>query len=292
MYRPAYRFYAHLDELGCGTGLRDVRVECQAAAARCSLSLSALPLARRHLALGSDDDHLRVHPHRAWQDRCAISRLGSWRDRLRSVLSPLPSAPHTQRQCRQHLLSLRCNLNYFELIRDRITPILRRLGEPYILQVDSMATNLLDTIILASVPLPCSALQALLSLSQNGFVLGQATGTPGCPFCSADQGARLSHFLLCGAIWCFLDEHCQGLGWNFSHPERWQLLLGSGVADSSSAGMLALAWDIIHAGAQAGRFGNDGCSGMLSRLTALSKRSGSSGLLARQLGATIVSDDP
>jgi hypothetical protein len=289
MFRPAYRFYAHLDELGCGTGLRDVRVECQTAAARCSLSLSSLPIARRHLASGSNDDHLRVHPQRAWQDRCAISRLGAWRGRLRKEISPLPTAPHVQRKCREHLLALRHRLNYFELIRDRITPILRRLGDDYNNQVDNMAANLLDTIILASVPLHCTALQAILSMSQNGFVLGQAAGTLGCPFCSAGQGARLSHFLLCGAIWCFLDEHCHGLGWDFSHPERWQLLLGRFVDDSSSAGMLALVWDIIHAGAQAGRFGNDGCAGMLSRLTVLSKRSGQTGLLARQMSAPIVS---
>jgi endonuclease/exonuclease/phosphatase family metal-dependent hydrolase len=285
MFRPAYRFYAHLDELGCGTGLRDVRLECQAAAARSSLTLSKLPLARRQLATGSDDDHLHLHPQRIWQDRCATSRLGTWLDRLRRELSPLPAAPHIQRQCREFLKQHRQQLNYYELIRDRITPILRRLGDDYLCQVELMATNLLDSIILASTNLHCTALQALLSMSQNGFVLGQATGTPTCPFCTAEHGARLSHFLKCGAIWCFLDEQCHGLGWDFSHPERWRLLLGQAVSNSSDAGMLALVWDIIHAGAQAGRFGSDGCSGMMSRLTALSKRPGQTGLLARQLTA-------
>jgi endonuclease/exonuclease/phosphatase family metal-dependent hydrolase len=290
MFRPSFRFFAHLAELGCDTGLRDVRVECQAAAARCSLTLTSLPTARRHLATGSNDDHLCVHPLRSWQVRCAITRLAAWRERLRHELPHLPGAPQIQRQCRDHLLDRRPNLDYYVLIRDRITPILRRLGDEYITKVESMATFLLETIILASSVMHVSALQALLSLSQNGLVLGQASGTLSCPFCTACQGARLSHFLRCGAIWCFLDEHCQGLGWNFSHPERWQLLLGSAVADSGSAGMLALVWDIIHAGAQAGRFGNDGCSGLLSRLTALSKRSGSTGLLARQLSASIVPD--
>jgi hypothetical protein len=292
MFRPSYRYFVHLDELGCGTGLRDVRAECQAAAARCSLTLTSLATARRHLAIGSNDDHLHVHPHRAWQARCSITRLASWRDRLLREVSPLPVAPHVQRQCREHLLGLRQRLDFFAITRDRITPILRRLGDPYVLEINRMATNLLDTIILASVMLHCSALQALLSLSQNGFVLGQATGPANCPFCAAEHASRLSHFLRCGAIWCFLDEHCQGLGWDFSHPERWQLLLGSRVVDSSSAGMLALVWDLVHAGAQAGRFGGHGCSGMLSRLTALSKRPGSTGLLARQLSGTIAPDVP
>jgi hypothetical protein len=157
------------------------------------------------------------------------------------------------------------------------------MGDNSLPHVEAMATNILDTIILAATNLHCTALQALLSFSQNGFVLGQASGAPHCPFCTAVQGARLSHFLRCGAIWCFLDEHCHELGWDFSHPERWQLLLGQTANNSTNAGMLALVWDIIHAGAQAGRFGNDGCAGMLSRLVALSKRPGPSGTLARAM---------
>jgi endonuclease/exonuclease/phosphatase family metal-dependent hydrolase len=285
MFRPPFRFFAHLDELGCGTGLKDVRIECQAAAARCSLTLSALPIARRQLATGSDDDHLRLHPHRAWQDRCATTRLGKWLDRLRREASPLPAAPKIQRQCREYLLRNREPLQYFELIRDRITPILRRLGDDYITQVNDMAGNLLESILLASVNLHCTAMQALLSLSQNAFVLGLGGGAQPCPFCSAGQAARLSHFLLCGAIWCFLAEHCPGLGWDFSHADRWRWLLGQLATNSCEAGMLALAWDLIHAGAQAGRFGNDGCTAMAARLTALCKRPGQAGLLARQMSA-------
>jgi hypothetical protein len=44
-------------------------------------------------------------------------------------------------------------------------------------------------------------------------------------------------------------------------------------------------WDLIHAGAQAGRFGCGGVAGMVARLTALSKRPGHMGMLARQLVA-------
>jgi hypothetical protein len=283
MYRPPFRFFAHLDELGCSTGLKDVRLECQASAARCSLTLSKLSLARRQLTIGSDDDHLRLHPHRTWQDRCATHRLGLWHDRLRRDVSPLPAAPHVQKQCKDHLKSIRKPLPYYELIRDRITPILRRLGDDYIIHAEVMATHILDSIILASTNLHCTVLQALLSLSQNAFVLGQASGAQPCPFCTALQGARLSHFLRCGAIWVFLDEHCPGLGWDLSSPDRWQLLLGRQVSDSLSAGMLALVWDIIHAGAQAGRFGREGFAGMSARLLALSKRPGHTGHLARQL---------
>jgi hypothetical protein len=290
MYRPPFRFFAHLDEIGCSTGLKDVRLECQASAARCSLTLSKLPLARRQLTIGSDDDHLRLHPHRTWQDRCATTRLGLWHDRLRREVSPLPAAPHIQKQCRDYLKSIRKPLAYFELIRDRITPILRRLGDDHLIHVEIMATNILDSIILSSTNLPCTVLQALLSLSQNAFVLGQASGAQPCPFCTALQGARLSHFLRCGAIWVFLDEHCPGLGWDFSSPDRWQLLLGRQVTNSLSAGMLALVWDVIHAGAQAGRFGREGFAGMVARLLALSKRPGHTGHLARQLSAPPLAD--
>ncbi len=285
MYRPPFRFFAHLDELGCSAGLKDVRLECQAALARCSITLSALPQARRNLVTGSDDDHLRIHPLRGWQDRCAITRLGSWQDRLRREMTLLPTAPRIQQKCKEHLASSRCPLVYFEQIRDRITPILRRMGEDFLPHIEVSATNLLDSVILASTNLNCTGLQALLRLSQNAFVLGQSAGVLPCPFCEAEQAARLSHFLRCGAIWLYLDEQCPGLGWDFSSPDRWRLLLGWQVSDSRSASLLALVWDIIHAGAQAGRFGRSGVAGLAARHTALSKRPGYLGLLARQLAA-------
>jgi hypothetical protein len=285
MYRPPFRFFSHLDELGCPTGIKDVRLECQAAVARCSLTLTTLPLARRQLATGSDDDHLRLHPQRTWQNRCAITRLGTWHDRLRREMAQLPAAPRIQQQCREHLRASRSPLVYFELIRDRITPILRRLGDDHLRLVDTMATQLLDSILLASANLNCTGLQAFLKLSMNAFVLGQAGGFQPCPFCAAWQAGRLSHFLQCGAIWLFLDEQCPGLAWDFSSLDRWKLLLGSRATDSFSAGMVALVWDIIHAGAQAGRFGNDGVAGMLARLVALCKRPGHTGQLARHMSA-------
>jgi hypothetical protein len=145
-----------------------------------------------------------------------------------------------------------------------------------------MATHLLDSIILASVNLHCTALQAFLRFAQNAFVLGQAAGAP-CPFCNAPLAARLSHFLRCGAIWVLLAENCPGLGWDFAAPDRWQFLFGSRVTDSCGASKLALVWDIIHAGAQAGRFGNEGFHGSLSRLVALSKRPGTTGRSASAL---------
>jgi hypothetical protein len=285
MYRPPFRFFAHLDELGCTTFLKDVRVECQAALARCSLTLPALPLARRQLVTGSDDDHLRVHPQRGWQDRCSITRLAAWHDRLCREMTPLPTAPNIQKKCKDHLRSSRGPLAYFDLIRDRITPILRRLGDDFIPHTATLATMLLDSVILASSNLTCTDLQALLRISQNAFVLGQTAGVLPCPFCEAEQAARLSHFLCCGAIWLFLDEQCPGLGWDCSSPVRWQQLFGSQSTDAFSAGMLALVWDLIHAGAQAGRFGNNGVAGMLARLVALSKRPGYTGLLARHMSA-------
>jgi hypothetical protein len=283
MYRPPYRFFAHLDELGCTTGIKDVRLECQAAVARCSITLSALPLARRQLTTGSDDEHLRLHPQRAWQTRCAITRLGSWHDRLRREVDPLFAAPRIQHQCREHLRKQRRPLAYLDLIRDRITPILRRLGDDYLSHTEIMAANLLDSIILASLNLHVSVMQPLLRLSQNAFVLGQAAVAQPCPFCTAPQAARLSHFLRCGAVWVFLGEQCPGLEWDFSHPDRWQFLLGSQATDSSQASLLALVWNIIEAGAQAGRFAGEGFAGMEARLLGLSKRPGQTGLFARRL---------
>jgi hypothetical protein len=283
MYRPPYRFYSHLDELQCGIGLKDVRLECQAAAARCSLTLQQLAPARRHLAVGSDDDHLRLHPHRDWQNRCAVNRLGQWHDRLQRGLSPLPSPPHIHRQCRDFLRALRPTLDYFSQIRDRLTPVLRRLGDEHLRLVDIMAGHLLDCILLASANLHCTALHAFLRLSQNAFVFSHAAGVADCPFCGASGAARLSHLLVCGAIWVLLAEHCPGLGWDFSATNRWHFLLGSQVYDSENACKLALAWDIIHAGAQAGRFAGEGFEGSVCRLTALCKRSGPAGRFASAL---------
>jgi hypothetical protein len=200
-------------------------------------------------------------------------------------MTQLPTAPRIQQKCREHLSTSRSKLAYFELIRDRITPILRRLGDEYLHYLEATATQILETIVLASTNLNCTGVQALLRLSQNAFVLGQTAGVLPCPFCEAAQAARLSHFLRCGAIWLFLDEQCPGLGWECSSPDRWQLLLGRQVNDSLSAGLLAVVWDTIHAGAQAGRFGCGGVAGMAARLIVLSKRPGHTGLLARQLVA-------
>ncbi len=52
------------------------------------------------------------------------------------------------------------------------------------------------------------------------------------------------------------------------------------VLNSSDACKLALVWDIIHAGAQAGRFAGEGFNGSVARLIALSKRPGTTGRAA------------
>jgi hypothetical protein len=136
---------------------------------------------------------------------------------------------------------------------------------------------------LASAILHCTALQAFLRLAQNAFVFNHASGAAECPFCRAPNAARLSHLVNCGAIWVFLAEHCPGLGWDFSAPDRWCHLFGSEAHDSDAACMLALAWDAIHSGAQAGRFAGEGFDGAVSRLIALSKRSGAAGRFAQSL---------
>jgi hypothetical protein len=283
MYRPPFRYYAHLDELGCGIGLKDVRLECRAAVARCSLTLTKLPLARRQLAIGSDDDHLTLHPHRDWQNRCATHRLGLWHDQLLRGLAPLPVPPLVQKQCRDYLKTLRDKLNYHEQIMDRIIPILRRLGEQHVPRANEMATFLLDSIVLASANLHCTAMQALLKLAQNAFVFNTSNVLSHCSMCGAAGAARTSHLLVCGAVWVFLAESCPGLAWDFSAPDRWMFLFGSQVTDTDSAAMLALAWDAIHSGSQVGRFAGDGFDGAMCRLTALSKRPGKAGLLARAM---------
>jgi endonuclease/exonuclease/phosphatase family metal-dependent hydrolase len=284
MYRPPYTFYLHLSELGCGTGLKDVRVECRAAAARCSLTLSQLGLARRHLVVGSDDDHLRLHLHRQWQDRSAVSRLAEWHDQLRRDLTPLPGPPKIQQQCRAHLLALQPRFDYYPIIRDRLVAVLRRIGDAALAEVNIMAANILDTIILASSILHCTALQAFLRVSQNGLTLGGAScGVACCPMCGAEGAARLSHLVQCGVVWVFLAEHCPGLGWDYSAPERWRLLFGMYSCDSWSASLLCLAWDAISAGSMAGRFAGEGFEAAVSRLVSVSKRPGHSGRVATAL---------
>jgi hypothetical protein len=280
MYRPPHRFFVHLAMLGIGTGLKDVRMECRAAAARCSLSLSALGLARRQLATGSDDDHLRVHTHREWQNRCAVQRLGLWRDRLSRELSPLPVPPFLQRQCRAHLLAHRPALDYFELIQARLLPVLRRLGEDALRDLHTLAGDLLDLILLASVNLHCSVMQAVLRFSQNGLLLGRGGSGAACPFCGALAAFRLSHILTCGGVWVFIDEHCPGSGLDCSHPRRWSFLFGTGTDNSDRASMICLIWDAIFAGILAGRFAGDAFAGAVARIIAVSKRPGVTGRLA------------
>jgi hypothetical protein len=175
MHRPNYAFFQHLRQLGCGTGLRDGRIECQAAAARCSATLSQLPAARRQLAVGSNDDHLTVHPHRQWQDRSVISRLGAWQDRLRRELPQL-AAHEVQRQRRQHLRSRQVPLDYRILIKARITTAFRRMGYGPLALVDNMTADLLDSILLAVSILHCTVLCALLRVSQNGLTVGAVGG--------------------------------------------------------------------------------------------------------------------
>jgi hypothetical protein len=176
------------------------------------------------------------------------------------------------------------HLDYFALIRDRLTPVLRRLGEDQVGMVEVMASNVLDTIILASLNFPCTALHAFLRFAQNAFVISPGNaGLAPCGFCGAAQAFRLSHLLMCGAIWVFLAEQCPGLGWDFSAPNRWHFLFGSNASDSVSACMLVLAWDAIHAGVQAGRFAGNAFDGAVARLIALSKRPGMVGQLARAM---------
>jgi hypothetical protein len=288
MYRPPFRFYSHLDEMECNIGLKDVRLECQAAAARCSLTLQQLALARRHLATGSDDDHLRLHPHRAWQDRSAVNRLGQWHDRILRTFPEVPAAPMIQKKCKDQLRKERPPLDYYSLIRDRLTTVLRRLGEEHVQRVDTLAGYAMDTILLASNSLHCTALHAFLRFVQNAFVMHTSSSSvSACSFCGAPLAHRLSHLLVCGGVWVFLAEHCAGLRWDFSAPSRWHFLFGSEAHDSTSACMLVVVWDAIHAGVQSGRFAGDGFEGAVARLIALSKRPGLAGRIAQA-----VSDAP
>jgi hypothetical protein len=89
--------------------------------------------------------------------------------------------------------------------------------------------------------------------------------------------------LVCGGVWVFLAEHCHGLGWDFSAPNRWHFLFGSEVSDSESASMLVVVWDAIHAGVQAGRFAGDGFDGSVARIIALGKRPGTAGQIAQAI---------
>jgi hypothetical protein len=150
--------------------------------------------------------------------------------------------------------------------------------------INMMATNLLDAIILASSIFSCTELHAILRLAQNAFSLGAVgDASSPCPLCEAPSAARLSHLVRCGALWLFLDEECPGLGWDCSLHLRWQFLFGSQVRDSCSAALLALTWDVIYAGTQAGRFGQDGLAGCMSRMRALCCRPGQSAQLTRLL---------
>jgi hypothetical protein len=283
MYRPPFNFFMHLKDLGCDLGLKDVRLECQAAAARCSLSLAHLGQARRRLVEGSNDEHLCLHPLRAWQNRSATAQLGIWQDRLRRECPDL-RPPFLQRQCRGHLQSLRAPFNYHELIASRIATVLRRrqVEDPELHNI--MATFLLEVIIMSSTILNCTALQSFLRICQNGLTVSHPGDTlQACPLCQAVQAGRLSHLLNCGAVWLFLAEHCPGLAWDFSASERWQLLLGASVQDSESAAALCVAWDTLASGVQAGRFGGCGFEACAARLTALCSRPGHVGRVARLL---------
>jgi hypothetical protein len=284
MYRPPHSFFANLGQLGVQLGMKDVRLECKAAAARTALTLTSLPLARRIMTQGSDDDHLRLHPLRLWQDRSATIFLGTTHDVLRSSSPDGFQPPHVQRQCRQHLKDRTPAFDYPSLLRARLATVLRRNGIENMEVVNNMAASTLRTITLASSILHCTVLTAFLRFAQNGFTIGvQGDSSQPCPLCGAQAAARLSHVLNCGGLWVFLAEECPGLGWDYSSPIRWQLLFGTHAINANSAAQLCLAWDCIQAGLNAGRFGRVGVEGCLSRLVALSNRSGPTGQLARTL---------
>jgi hypothetical protein len=155
------------------------------------------------------------------------------------------------------------------------------MGEGPLAMVDIVAADLFDSIILAASIFHCTVMVALLRVSQNGLTIGAVGGGAAhCPMCGAEYAARLSHLVQCGAVWVFLAEFCPGLAWDYSHPDRWGFLLGSRVTDSDSAGLLALAWDTIAAGVQAGRFAGCGFQASSARLSANVQRSGHSGRLA------------
>jgi hypothetical protein len=284
MFRPPYNFFVHIEQIGVRLGLRNVRLECQAAFARTALTLTTLPLARRTLTQGSDDDHLRLHPLRAWQNRSATVTLGTQLDSLRSAVPDGFNPPHIQRQCRQYLKKNILPFDFRQLVGARLTTVLRRSGiEDRNIVVD-MADNIVRTITLASTNLHCTVLSAFLRLAQNGLLLGvHGDSLQPCPLCGAQAAARLSHALNCGGLWVFLDEECPGLGWDCSSPDRWRLLLGTQALDCNSAAMLCIAWDVIQAGFNAGRFGRGGIAGCMSRLVSLATRPGFTGRTARAL---------
>jgi hypothetical protein len=279
MHRPNYKFMAHLSSIGITFSLRQVRLECQAAAARAACTLSQLAAARRLLATGSDDDHLALHPFRAWQNRCGVARLGRWLDRLRNEMPALPQPPLIQKQCRIHIRDRQPAYDYHEVVCARLTTVLRRMDENLLVHTSNLATSILETLILASSLLHSSGLQAFLRVSQNGLTLSTASGSA-CPLCGADNAARLSHLLRCGAAWVFLAEHCPSLSWDFSSSDRWQFLLGSLAEEAEEAAKLCLVWDILAAGVSAGRFGGDAWQACQARGIALSRRSGNIGRIA------------
>jgi hypothetical protein len=150
MYRPPYRYFARLHQLGIRLGLKDIRLECRAAAARASLSLTALAQARRTMTQGSDDDHLRLHPHRTWQERSATAFLGKMHDHLRQAGPATLQPPLLQRKCKLYLAESVPNLNYHDLIKARLTTVLQQNQVECNNVLTMMATYALDTIILAT----------------------------------------------------------------------------------------------------------------------------------------------
>jgi hypothetical protein len=284
MHRPNFQFMANLADLGVSYGLRSVRLECQAAAARSACTLPQLAAARRLLVIGSDDDHLAVHPLRAWQNRCGITRLGCLLVRLRAELPQLPVPPMIQKQCRSHLLSRLPRYNFHIMVHSRLVTVLRRMDERYVDDSKALATNILETVILAASVLHSSSMQAFIRVSQNGIVFSAGVGGRSeCPLCGAGNATRLSHLLRCGAAWVFLAEHCPGLGWDFSDPSRFRFLLGSLVEDADSAAKLCLVWDFLVAGVSAGRFGQDAWQACAARATAMARRPGHTGRVAASL---------
>jgi hypothetical protein len=284
MFRPSYAYFANIEQLGVRLGLRNVRLECRAAFARTALTLSTLPLARRTMTQGSDDEHLRLHPLRAWQDRSATVTLGVQLDQLRAAVPDGIHPPNIQRQCRRLLKLNLVPFDYQQIIAARMSTVLRRNGIEDMNIVNDIASDLIRTITLASTNLHCTVLAAFLRLVQNGLSFGMhGVSLQPCPLCGAPAAARLSHALNCGGLWVFVSEECQGLGWDCSSHDRWRLLLGAQAVDCDSSAMLCLLWDILQAGLNAGRFGRDGIDGCMSRLVSLSARPGFTGRTARAI---------
>jgi hypothetical protein len=152
-----------------------------------------------------------------------------------------------------------------------------------VVELNTVVTNLLDSILLASVNLHCTVMQAFVRASQNGLTIGAVGGgVANCPMCWGGRASSLlASAILYNAVPFESSSPKAAQGENGITPHRADGAFHVDLSPKTrtvpacySASMLCPTWDAICSGSLAGRFAGDGFEACAARCIAMSQRLG------------------